>query len=64
MKQKTDVFNGANTQIDERNIETCLITFISFHQQRKLSQINYTFVKKIQWQDLNNNRKSKKQVIR
>lgn len=56
MKQKTDVFNGANTQIDERNIETCLITFISFHQQRKLSQINYTFVKKIQWQDLNNNR--------
>ena len=42
-------------KVDKRNIETCLkhsITLISFHQLRELSEINYTFVKKIQWQTL------------
>ena len=43
-------------KVDKRNIETCLTTFNNFNKfpsiQRELSEINYTFVKKIQWQTL------------
>ena len=64
MNRNTDLFSKdiGHTQKPIKNIETSLIAFNNFHwfyQHIELSEINFTFVKKIQWQTLKKQSRSK-----
>ena len=56
VNRSTDLFSKALDilKVDKRNTETCLITINNFNKfpSTQRVKIDYTFVKKIQWQTL------------